>query len=103
MKICGCKNCERLGERNLLEEFELYCSTRELETEAIFKDIFRHSYTVGEMEKLYAELEPQFSGESRVVARIKSYSMSDKTWSAYQYFQDKYGNFGKRIYYEEES
>lgn len=102
MKICGCANCRLNGERNLQEEFEIYYSTRQLEADAVFENIFKHSYTVGEMEKLYAELEPQFSGVSRVVARIKSYSMSDNTWNAYNYWEDNYGHITKKENHRED-
>ncbi len=95
MKYCGCSNCRRNGERNLLQEFEEYYAFRDEKMHAEFNAIFLGSYSVGEMEKLYAELEPEFSGVSRVVARINSYSMSDKTWNAYQYLQDKYGHIRK--------
>lgn len=74
MKICGCLNCRHRGEKNLLEEFELYCSTREREDNAVFEAIFKASYTVGEMEELYEKLEPQFQGKS-VVEKIDDYSM----------------------------
>jgi len=69
-----------------------------MEADAVFESIFRHSYTIGEMEKLYAELEPEFSGKSRVearnsglVMRIKSYSMTDKSWNAYEYWRNNGG------------
>lgn len=96
MKYCGCNSCRNSGERNLYEDFELYYSTRELETKAAFEDIFKSSYSIGEMEKLYAELEPEFSGESRVAARIKSYSMfdaSENTLNAVKYLRGEYGGY----------
>lgn len=91
MKYCGCANCRRNGERNLAEEFEIYYATRQLEVDAVFESIFKHSYTVGEMEKLYAELEPEFSGVSRVVARIKAYDMTDSSFNAYEYWKNNGG------------
>lgn len=95
MKYCGCANCRHNGERNLHEEFELYYSTRQFEADVAFEGIFKASYTVGEMEKLYAELEPQFSGESRVEARVKAYSMFEtdnnalKNWTEFLRFHDE--------------
>lgn len=97
MKYCGCNNCRQNGERNFAEEFEIYYQERQKKIDDQFDDIFKNSYTVGEMEKLYAELEPEFSGVSRVVARIKSYSMSDNTWNSYEYLKGKYGNFTRRF------
>ena len=74
MKICGCLNCRHRGEKNLLEDFELYCSTREFEDNAVFENIFKASYTLEEMTELYDILEPQFQGKS-VVEKIDDYSM----------------------------
>lgn len=95
MKICGCINCKINGERNLYEEFELYYSTRQLETDAVFENIFKESYTIGEMTELYDELEPEFTGKksTTVAARINLYGLSKNTWSSYEYLKGKYGNF----------
>jgi hypothetical protein len=95
MKYCGCNNCRLNGERNLEEEFNLYYALREEDMHAEFNAIFMNSYSVGEMEKLYSELEPEFSGVSRVVARIMSYNMGNKAWDSYEYLRDNYGNFKK--------
>ncbi|MFI5405109.1 MAG: hypothetical protein ACHQ1D_01210 [Nitrososphaerales archaeon] len=95
MKYCGCNNCRLNGERNLIEEFDLYCAIRDEELNAEFNAILMTGYNIGELEKLYAELEPEFSGVSRIVARILSYSMSDNTWNSYEYIQDKYGHIRK--------
>ena len=71
MKYCGCKPCRDNGERNLQEEFEIYYSTRQLETDAVFDDIFKNSYTVGEISTLYDELEPKFNNS--VAKRINEH------------------------------
>jgi hypothetical protein len=86
MKICGCQNCKNRGERNPYEDFELYCSTKELEDNAVFEAIFKASYTIGEMEDLYKELEPQFNSSS-VVNRINAYSTKGKPFDAYEYWR----------------
>jgi len=96
MKFCGCNRCRRNGERNLAEEFEIYYEKRQKEIDDTFNDIFKRSFTIGEMEKLYAEFEPEFSGVSRVVARIKAYSADTGTWNSYEYLRGKYGDFTRR-------
>lgn len=77
MKICGCNNCRQRGEKNHQEDFELYCSTRELEANAVFENIFKASYSFEEMTELYDKYEPQFNGKSVVVKNIDHYSMYD--------------------------
>lgn len=69
MKICGCLTCRTNGERNPYEDFELYCSTRELETKAIFDSIIENSFSIGEMQELHEIIEPK----SKVVESISQY------------------------------
>lgn len=71
MKYCGCNICKANGERNLLEDFELYCSTREMETKAVFEDILSRSFSPHELN----ELECIAEGKSDVI-RITSYGIS---------------------------
>ena len=96
MKYCGCNRCRLNGERNLAEEFEIFYEKRQKKIDDEFDSIFKSSFSIGEMEKLYAELEPEFSGVSRVVARIKSYCNLTDTWDSYEYLRGRYGDFTKR-------
>jgi len=88
MKICGCSECKKRGEINLLEEFENYLENREFCEEKEFEDIFRRSYTVQEMTKLYDELESKF--ETDVVQRINQHVPFD----AHAYWQSYGGSLG---------
>lgn len=60
MRYCGCRNCKDRGEVNPHELFEEYLTQQAIE----FEQIFKHSYTVGEMTDLYDELDPKFENLS---------------------------------------
>lgn len=80
MSYCGCHRCKNEGERNPFEDFELYCSTIELEQEAIFKDIMFNSFYVHELNDLDAKFEVN---KPDLVKKINDYA---PTFNAHMYW-----------------